>query len=306
MDTLTHMRAFIAVVENEGFSAAARKTGRSKALLSKYVRELEDDLGVLLINRTTRQIALTAAGEVYLARASALLADLDRLNDEARAATGEARGTLRVSAARTFGDAEFGLCLIEFARLHPEIRLEVHLDDNFVNLLEEGFDVAIRMTRLDDSSMIARRLTSLDFAICATPELVKKYGMPQHPQDLAQWPIVIDSNARSLYNWTFRDPATGAPIPVNVSGQFTVNSPVSVRMAALAGLGAALEPEFIVRDDIAAGHLVRLLADYMPSEAGIYAVFPHRRHLPARTRLFVDFLATWFRQNCAEKQGQAA
>lgn len=306
MDTLTHMRAFIAVVENEGFSAAARKTGRSKALLSKYVRELEDDLGVLLINRTTRQIALTAAGEVYLARASALLADLDNLNDEARAATGEARGTLRVSAARTFGDAEFGLCLIEFARHHPEIRLEVHLDDNFVNLVEEGFDVAIRMTRLDDSSMIARRLTSLDFAICATPELVAKYGMPRHPQDLTQWPIIIDSNARSLTNWTFRDPATGAPIPVNVSGQFTVNSPVSVRMAALAGLGAALEPEFIVRDDIAAGHLVRLLDDYMPSEAGIYAVFPHRRHLPARTRLFVDFLATWFRQNCTEKQDKAA
>ncbi len=306
LDTLTRMRAFIAVIENGGFSAAARKTGRSKALLSKYVRELEDELGVLLINRTTRQVALTAAGEVYLARASGLLADLDSLNEEARAATGEARGTLRISAARTFGDAEFGLSLIEFAKAHPEIRLDVHLDDNFINLVEEGFDVAIRMTRLDDSSLIARRLTSLDFVICATPELVRRHGLPAHPQDLTDWPVVIDSNARTLYNWTFRDPDTGAAIPVNVSGQFTANSPVTVRAAVLAGLGAALEPEFIVREDIAAGRLVRMLDAYMPSEAGIYAVFPHRRHLPARTRLFVDFLATWFRQNCAEKLGAAA
>ena len=298
LDTLTRMRAFIAVVENGGFSAAARKTGRSKALLSKYVRELEDELGVLLINRTTRQVALTAAGEVYLARASGLLADLDSLNEEARAATGEARGTLRISAARTFGDAEFGLSLIEFAAVLFTFAI--------VNLVEEGFDVAIRMTRLDDSSLIARRLTSLDFVICATPELVRRHGLPAHPQDLTDWPVVIDSNARTLYNWTFRDPATGTAIPVNVSGQFTANSPVTVRAAVLAGLGAALEPEFIVREDIAAGRLVRMLDAYMPSEAGIYAVFPHRRHLPARTRLFVDFLATWFRQNCAEKLGAAA
>ncbi len=306
MDTLTRMRAFIAVVENGGFSAASRKTGRSKALLSKYVRELEDELGVLLINRTTRQIALTAAGEMYLARASTLLADLDALSEEARATTGQARGTLRISAARTFGDAEFGLSLVAFAKEHPEIRLDVHLDDNFVNLVEEGFDVAIRMTRLDDSALIARRLTELEFVVCATPELVARYGMPKHPQDLTGWPAVIDTNGRTLYNWIFRDPVSGQALPVNVSGQFTANSPVTVRAAMLAGLGAALGPKFIVREDIRAGRLVRMLDDYMPDGAGIYAVFPHRRHLPARTRLFVDFLATWFRQNCALKRGEQA
>ena len=297
MDTLTRMRAFLSVVENEGFSAASRKTGRSKALLSKYVRELEDELGVLLINRTTRQVALTAAGEIYVARASAILADLAALQEEAREATGEAKGSLRVTAARTFGDAELGLSLVEFSAAHPDISLDLHLNDSFVNLVEEGFDVAIRMTRLTDSAMIARRLGSLDFAICATPQFLAQHGTPQHPTDISRMPAVIDSNAKALYNWTFKDPRTGDPLPISVSGRFSANSPYTVRAATLAGLGVALIPEFVVRADIAEGRLVTILDEFVPRDAGIYAVFPHRRHLPARTRVFVDFLATWFRKN---------
>ena len=304
MDTLTRMRAFIAVIENEGFSAAARKTGRSKALLSKYVRELEDELGVLLINRTTRQIALTGAGEVYLARASAILADLESLNEEAREATGEAKGKIRISAARTFGDAELGHSLVDFAVAHPDISLDIHLDDNFVDLVEEGFDVAIRMTRLTDSSMIARKLTSLDFSICASPKLLERLGTPKHPLELTSYPAVVDSNSRMFSNWMFADPDKGEPFPVPVSGQFTVNSPVAVRAAVMAGLGLALIPEFVVRADIAAGRLVTVLDSYMPQEAGIYAVFPHRRHLPMRVRLFVDFLAAWFRKCDSKRAGE--
>ncbi|BDA86055.1 LysR family transcriptional regulator [Aureimonas sp. SA4125] len=301
MDTLTRMRAFIAVIENEGFSAAARKTGRSKALLSKYVRELEDELGVLLINRTTRQIALTGAGEVYLARASAILSDLESLNEEAREATGEAKGRIRVSAARTFGDAELGHSLVDFAVAHPDISLDIHLDDNFVDLVEDGFDVAIRMTRLSDSAMIARRLASLDLALCASPALIERLGRPTHPSELANFPAVIDSNSRMFSSWSFRDPETGEPFPVPVSGQFTANSPVTVRAAVRAGLGFAMIPEFVVRADIAAGRLVTVLETFMPQEAGIYAVFPHRRHLPLRVRLFVDFLAVWFRKCDGER-----
>jgi DNA-binding transcriptional LysR family regulator len=303
MDTLTRMRAFIAVIENEGFSAAARKTGRSKALLSKYVRELEDELGVLLINRTTRQIALTGAGEVYLARASAILADLESLNEEAREATGEAKGRIRISAARTFGDAELGHSLVDFAVAHPDISLDIQLDDNFVDLVEEGFDVAIRMTRLTDSSMIARKLTSLDLSLCASPTLLQRLGTPTHPLELSNYPAVIDSNSRMFSNWQFTDPERGEPFPVPVSGQFTVNSPVAVRAAVMAGLGLALIPEFVVRADIAAGRLVTVLDEYMPQEAGVYAVFPHRRHLPMRVRLFVDYLAAWFRKFDAQRDG---
>lgn len=306
MDTLTRMRAFLSVVENEGFSAAARKTGRSKALLSKYVRELEDELGVLLINRTTRQVALTAAGEIYVSRASTILGDLEALNEEAREATGEAKGTLRVTAARTFGDAALGLSLVEFSAAHPDISLDLHLNDAFVNLVDEGFDVAIRMTRLTDSAMIARRLGSLDFTICATPAFLAEHGTPKHPSDISRMPAVIDSNAKALYNWTFKDPTSGDPIPVNVSGRFSANSPYTVRAATLAGLGVAMTPDFVVRDDIAAGRLVSVLEEFVPRDAGIYAVFPHRRHLPARTRVFVDFLATWFRKNSPGRDSAAA
>ncbi|MER0238783.1 LysR family transcriptional regulator [Fulvimarina sp. MAC8] len=300
MDTLTRMRAFMAVVENEGFSAAARKTGRSKALLSKYVRELEDEIGVLLINRTTRQVALTAAGEVYMTRAGQLLSDIESLNDAAREATGEAKGMIRVSAARTFGDAHLGHSLVDFAVDHPDISLDIHLDDGFVDLVNEGFDVAIRMTRLADSALIARRLASLDFCIVASPELLKRLGKPSHPSQVTNYPVVIDSNARIFTSWNFRDPETGQSLPVQVSGQFTANSPVTVRAAALAGLGLALSPSFVVKNDVKEGRLVKLFEEYMESEAGIYAVFPHRRHLPARVRLFVDYLANWFKKHDLE------
>ncbi len=296
MDTLTRMRAFIAVMEAEGFSAAARRTGRSKALLSKYVRELEDELGVLLVNRTTRQIAPTAAGEVYLARASALLAELDALAETAREATGEARGTIRVSAARTFGDAALGRCLVDFAVAYPAIALDVRLDDTFVDLFSEGFDVAVRMTRLTDSALIARKLADLALCICASPALIERVGRPTHPADLAGMPAVIDTNSRMVSNWVLSGP-DGAPVAVSVSGRFTVNSPVAVRTAVRAGLGFALIPEFVVREDIANGRLVSVLEAFVPDGAGIYAVFPHRRHLPTRVRLFVDFLAAWFRDH---------
>ena len=162
--------------------------------------------------------------------------------------------------------------------------------------MEEGFDVAIRMTRLADSAMIARRLASLDFAIVASPELLQRLGRPNHPSQIAGYPAVIDSNSRMFSNWVFRDPQTKETIPVTVSGQFTANSPVTVRAAAIAGLGLALSPTFVVRRDLESGRLVTVLDDYMPSEAGIYAVFPHRRHLPARVRLFVDYLANWFKK----------
>ena len=158
MDTLTRMRAFIDVVEAEGFSAAARKIGRSKALLSKYVRELEDELGALLLNRTTRQFSLTEAGHTYYQRASEIVREVDNLADAVRESSGDVRGRIKLSAPRTFADAPIGQSLIDFAKEHPDIVLEIDLDDRFVDLVEEGFDLAIRITRLESSSLIARRL----------------------------------------------------------------------------------------------------------------------------------------------------
>ena len=294
MDTLTRMRAFIDVVEAEGFSAAARKIGRSKALLSKYVRELEDELGALLLNRTTRQFSMTEAGHTYYQRASEIVREVDSLADAVRESSGDVRGRIKLSAARTFADAPIGQSLIDFARQHPDIVLDIHLDDRFVDLVEEGFDLAVRISRLENSSLIARRLGPFSVKLCASPELIAKHGMPTRPQDLANMPCLVDTNGRSLANWRFKGEGEDS-VSVAVSGPIEVNSPIVARAAALSGLGFAMLPDFIAAPDVASGRLVSALDDRILSGTGIFAVYPHRRYLPAKVRVFVDFLVHWFR-----------
>lgn len=226
MDTLTRMRAFIDVVEAEGFSAAGRKIGRSKALLSKYVRELEDELGALLLNRTTRQFSLTEAGHTYYKRASEIVREIDNLADVVRESSGDVRGRIKLSAPRSFADAPVGQSLIDFAKEHPDIVLDINLDDRFVDLVEEGFDLAVRITRLESSSLIARRLAPFSVCLCASPELIEMHGEPKRPQDLAGLPCIIDTNGRWLSNWPFLGDG-GEMISVSVSGPIEVNSPMA-------------------------------------------------------------------------------
>lgn len=296
MDTLTRMRAFIEVVEAEGFSAAARKIGRSKALLSKYVRELEDELGALLLNRTTRRFSLTEAGHTYYRRASEIVREIDSLADTVRDSAGDVRGRIKLTAPRTFSDAPIGQSLIDFVKAHPDIVLDIHLDDRFVDLVEEGFDLAIRITRLEDSSMIARRLSPFALKICASPETLARHGVPDVPQDLAGLPCIIDTNGRWLSNWPFMR-ESGEMFSVTVSGPLEANSPLTTRAAAIAGLGFASLPDFIAQPALDSGQLVSVLDDRVPRGGGIYAVYPHRRYLPAKVRVFVDYLVHWFKQH---------
>lgn len=298
MDTLTRMRAFIDVVDSEGFSAAARKNGRSKALLSKYVRELEDELGALLINRTTRQFSLTEAGHTYFRRANEIVRDIDSLADSVRDSAGDARGRIRLSAPRSFADAEIGRSMIDFMLAFPDIALDVSLDDRFVDLVEEGFDLAIRITRMEDSTLIARKLADFHMVPCASPAFIARHGEPKQPADLARLPCIVDTNARQRNAWRFD--VDGAPVTVNVSGPLEANSPLTTLRAAEAGLGVAVIPDFNARESLAAGRLVVVLKDMMPGDRGIYAIYPHRRYLPARVRVFVDFLAKWFRDYQSE------
>jgi DNA-binding transcriptional LysR family regulator len=295
VDTLTRMRAFIAVVEAEGFSAGARKIGRSKALLSKYVRELEDELGALLLNRTTRQFSLTEAGHTYYRRASEIVREIDSLADAVRDSSGDVRGRIKLSAPRSFGDSAIGRCLIDFAASYPGVVLDIQLDDRFVDLVEEGFDLAVRITRLESSSLIARRLAPFGVRVCAAPELIGRHGMPARPQDLAGLPCIIDTNGRWLSNWQFRGDG-GETVTVGVSGPIEVNSPVAARAAALAGLGFCILPDFIAAPEIEAGGLVTVFDDRTLKGAGIFAVYPHRRYLPAKVRALVDFLVQWFKE----------
>lgn len=296
MDTLTRMRAFIDVVEAEGFSAAARKIGRSKALLSKYVRELEDDLGVRLLNRTTRQFSLTESGNTYYHRATEILRELDDLQDSISESSGDVRGKIKLTAPRSFADASLGMSLIDFCADHPEISLDIRLDDRFVDLVEEGFDLAIRITRLQDSSLIAKRLTGFYTIVCGSPDLIARLGKPEQPEQLHNMPCIVDTNSRSRNNWQFRN-QDGSMMTVAIRGPLEVNSPLTTMAATVKGLGFSVLPNFVAESEIAKGTLIPLLQDYMLNDGGIYAVYPHRTYLPAKVRLLVDYLAKWFKDN---------
>ena len=296
MDTLTRMRAFIDVVDAEGYSAAARKMGRSKALLSKYVKELEDELGALLLNRTTRQFSLTEAGHTYYRQSSEILKEIDNLADLVREGATDLKGRIKVSVPRSFVDSEIGRSLVDFSLEHPDITLEIVAEDRFVDLIEEGFDVAVRITKLEDSGMIARKLCDFGQFCFASPSVIEKYGPIKTPADLARVPCIVDTNSRHYNNWRFESP-DGTSQTVTVYGPIEVNSPIACTRAALAGLGVALIPDFVAKPRTECGELVTILDDYIPRGGGIYAIYPHRRYLPAKVRRFVDFLGAWFKKN---------
>jgi DNA-binding transcriptional LysR family regulator len=174
--------------------------------------------------------------------------------------------------------------------------LDIRLDDRFVDLVEEGFDLAVRVTRMEDSSLIARRVAPFGLVLVASPELVARLGMPKTPQDLSHLPCVVDTNNRSLANWAFDDSA-GNPLTVSVKSRLEVNSPFAAKRAALAGLGFAIMPDFVAAQEIKSGRLVQVLPEYIKNGGGIYAVYPHRRYLPAKVRVLVDYLAQWFKDH---------
>jgi len=292
MDAITRMRCFIQVVDSNGFSAAAREMGRSKALVSKYVGELEDELGVRLLNRTTRQVSLTEVGEAYYKEAVEILQRIDDLQAAVQSSHQEVRGRLRVSAPRSMGDDLLNQAMMHFLVKYPEINLDLRLEDRFVDLVEEGFDLAVRVTQLDDSSLIARKIAPFRTVVCASAAAIERFGAPGVPQDLASRPCIIDTNYRYKQNWAFYD--KGERQSVAVKGPLEVNSAAAAREAALCDLGFLRTPLFFVAEDVRSGRLVTLLEEYEEPLRGIYAVYPHRRHLSAKVRAFVDFLVAWY------------
>jgi DNA-binding transcriptional LysR family regulator len=284
------MKAFIEVVENGGYSAAARKMGRSKALLSKYVRELEDELQALLINRTTRQLSLTEAGQAYFDSAQEILQRIEEAKENVRQSGSGVGGTLRVTAPRSLGPMGSVFPIVEFARTYPEIKLEVDFDDRVTDLVEERFDVAIRIGKLENSSLIAKRLGGNRLLYCASPKFLKQHGTPKAPKDLVNLPCIVDTNWRGKNNWPFTG-ADGQHFTQAVTSVLDVNDPEVCKRAALQGLGIAIIPEFVVSEEIKSGKLISVLDDYVAQGAGIYAVYPHRRHVPAKVRTFIDFMS---------------
>lgn len=292
MDHLTCMRAFAAVAETGGFSRAARRTGISKALLSKYVAQLEEHLGVRLLHRTTRQVRLTTTGRAYLERSLPLLAELEELEASVRETHAEPAGTLRVHAPLSFAELQLMGPLAAFRQRHPRIEVELLLGDRLVDLVEEGVDLALRIAELPDSSLVARRLAPVRLVCCAGRDYLEPQGRPDHPEDLTRHRCLVDTNSPDAGHWAFRDGERTLRVPVR--GGFRVNSARAIRELALAGQGIARIPLFVVADDLRSGRLELLLAPFEPPPLGLYAVYPHRRHLSARVRLLIDLLAERF------------
>lgn len=299
MDTMTRMQAFIAVVDAGGFSAAARETGRSKALMSKYVSELEEELGARLLNRTTRRISMTEAGEAVFEEAREVLRRIGRLRETIEASNRAPRGRLKISAPRAEGDGDLGRAVMEFLAAYPDIRIDFRLEERFVDLVDEGYDVAIRIASLPDSNLIARRLSTIRVVTYCAPQTLVAHGRPEHPSELAGLPCIVDTNRRTPRNWSYRNFSrkNAEKIWVSVKGRIEVNSPTAAVTAALAGLGFSCGPWPLVRDHARAGSLVTVLDDYELDDLGLYVVYPHRERMPAKLRSFIDHLVSWYDRN---------
>lgn len=293
MDRLTNLSVFVQVVESQGFAAAARALGLSPAMVSKHVQALEERLGARLLNRTTRRLSLTEVGQGYYERARQILADLDEADRAASDLQGTPRGTLKVDAPLSFGIRHVGPAIAAYLGACSEVVIDLTLNDRYIDLLAEGVDVALRIGELADSSLIARRLAPIRRVLCAAPTYLARHGTPQEPADLARHECLDYTYASTPGEWRFVD-KDGKDQVIRFSSRLRANNGDVLRLAALAGAGVAFQPSFIVGEDLGAGRLVPLLADYMPAPIALYAVYPPGRHLSVKVRSFVDFLVECF------------
>lgn len=290
MDRLAALSSFAKVVESGSFARAAERLSLSTSAVSRQVADLEAHLDVRLLNRTTRRISLTEAGQAFYERCVQLLADLDEAEASVRPVSVEPKGTLRITCGVTFGERYLAPALAEFAVLHPDIAFDLDLSDRVIDLVEEGFDVAIRIGTIGPQTLVSRRLGSTSLVCCASPEYLQRRGTPATPGDLSAHDCLAYTLSALQQTWKFKG-RDGAAVEAAVSTRHRANSGRMLAAMAVAGMGVVLEPDFIVAPDICAGRLVRVLADYEPPRSPIAAVYPSRRHLSAKVRSLVDFLA---------------
>ena len=289
MDTLNGFTVFTKVVESGGFSAAARELNMSKSAVSKHIAKLEDHLGVRLLNRTTRKLSPTEVGATFYERARRIVQDVEETERAVSALHAEPRGTLRINVPMSFGILHIAPALPDFLSRYPDIKVDMVLNDRVVDLLDEGFDVAIRIARMPDSTLITRKLAPFRQALCATPAYWREHGIPTCPSQLKDHNCLIYSYLLSGNEWAFRGPE--GKISVKVSGNIHANSGEALRAAALKGAGVLLSPAFIVKEELISGDLQAVLTEFCETDLAIYAVYPHNRYLSAKVRAFVDFFA---------------
>jgi DNA-binding transcriptional LysR family regulator len=293
MDKFTEMQVLVAVVDQGSFVKTADALSLSKAAVSRHLGQLEARLGVRLLHRTTRRLSLTEEGKVFYARCKSLLAEVEEAEAEVTERGGEAVGLVRINAPLTFGILHLAELWGAFKAMHPRVMLDVTLIDRVVDLVEEGYDLAVRIGPLPGSSLIARKLATTRLVLCASPQYLAHAGTPSHPDELATHAVLAYSYLDSGDEWPFQGPAGS----VSVKGRPTMrtNNGDTCRVGALLHQGIVLQPTFRVGPDIEAGRLVEVLPAYRSIEMGIHAVYPTRKPVSPKVRLLIDFLVDSFR-----------
>jgi DNA-binding transcriptional LysR family regulator len=290
MDKFAHMQVFVGIVEAGSISGAAERLGLAKSAVSRRLAELETSLGASLIQRTTRRLNLTASGRAFYERCVAILADLDEAESAVSQVHGALKGGLKVALPLSFGLLHLAPLIQAFMTEHPEVRFELDFNDRQIDLMQEGFDLAIRIATLEDSSLIARRLAPIRHVPCASPGYLARHGIPRVAADLASHVCLAYSNVRDPGVWDYRAP-DGQPGSVRVPVRLAASSGEFLMRAALADEGLILLPTFFCHDALHGGQLVRVLTDHSWPELSAYAVYPPTRHLSSRVRAFIDLLA---------------
>jgi len=293
MDRLVAMEAFVRVADAGSFSAAARRWGRSKAVVSKYVSALEAHLGVQLLQRTTRSLSLTESGRAYRERCADVLGEIQTLEASLRENIAAPRGPLRVTAPPGFASHYLDVMTKDFLEQFPEVTIDLDLTHRIVDLVEESIDIAVRVTDPRDSSLVARRIAPAPIVAVAAPSYLRRRGTPETPSELRDHDCLVDTNFRDQQRWRFRtdDNEKATTETITVAGPLRVNHPDAVREMAESGLGIGLVPRFVASDALEAGRLREVLEGRVAFQWSILAVYPRRRYLPLRVRAYIDHLA---------------
>ncbi len=293
MDKFHEMQTFAAVVDAGSFVGAADALEMSKPAVSRYVGELEARLGLRLLHRTTRKLSLTEEGEVFYARCKELLFGIDEAEAEITSRSGQAVGLVKINAPVTFGILHLAALWGEFKAQHPKVLLDVTLADRVVDLVEEGFDIAIRIARLPSSSLISRKLATTRMVLCASPAYLQRAGTPRHPAELAGHAVLAYSYWSTRDEWQFEGP--GGTVAVTTQPCLRTNNGDTCRAGALQHQGIVLQPTFLVGEDLRSGALVELMPEFRSIELGIHALYPTRKHVSPKVRLLLDFLVESFK-----------
>ncbi|MFZ5457010.1 MAG: LysR family transcriptional regulator [Pseudomonadota bacterium] len=291
MSQLEDMQIFVSTVDAQSFTAAADRLGLSKQLISRRIMALEERLGARLLVRTTRRLSITDTGRGFYERAVKILQDVDEAEQLVANQNAAPRGTLRLSAPMSFGTLHLGPAIARFMATWPEVTMELDLSDRFVDVVGEGYDMAVRIGQLDDSSLIARAIAPTQLVACASPAYLEQHGRPQTPAELKDHQCLLYGHSRSV-EWPFLD--KGRPFALPVSGRLRANNGELACDAAIAGLGVVLLPTFIVGEALRAGSLVSVLDEYAPAPLTIYAVYPQHRQQSRTVKVFTEFLRNTF------------